>query len=154
MMLLAYFSRTGFVSIEFLPQGQNYNSHFFMEIILPNIVENLSVARPKLKAAAAHPHINNAKPHNSRLSLQKIEECGFICVPQPLNSPDLAPCVFFLFGYLKLQLEGKIFFDENSLKTKVERILREIPITLLCSVMKAWGHRLNSCIESAVDYVS
>jgi hypothetical protein len=135
-MLSAYLSHTGFVSIEFLPQGQNYNSHFFTEIILPGIVENLSVARLKLKATAAHAHTDNAKPQNSQLSLQKIEEYGFVRVPQPLNSPDLAPCDFFLFGYLKLQLEGKIFFDENSLKTEVERILREIPITLLCSVMK------------------
>jgi hypothetical protein len=62
-------SRTGFVSIEFLPQGQNYNSHFFTEIILPSIFENLSVAGPKLKVTAAHPHIDNAKLHNSRLSL-------------------------------------------------------------------------------------
>jgi hypothetical protein len=107
-----------------------------MEIIIPGIVENLSVARPKLKATAAHPHTDNAKPHNSRLSLQKIEEYGFIRVPQTLSSPDLAPCDFFLFGYLKLQLEGKIFFDENSLKTELERILREIPIRLLCSAWK------------------
>jgi hypothetical protein len=105
------FSRTNFVPIEFLPQGQNYNSYFFTEIILLSIVENLSVARPKLKATAAHQHTDNAKPHNSRLSLQKIEEYGFIRVPQPLNSPDLATCDFFLFGYLKLQLDGKIFFD-------------------------------------------
>jgi hypothetical protein len=117
-MLSAYFSRTGFVFIESLPQGQNYNSHFFREIILPSVVENLSVACPKLKATAAHLHIDNAKPHNSRLSLQKIED-GFIRVPQPPHSPDLAPCNFFLFGYLKSQLEGKTFFDENSLKTEV-----------------------------------
>jgi hypothetical protein len=142
-MLSAYLSRTGFVSIEFLPQGQNYNLHFFKEIILPSIVENLSVARPKLKATAADPHINNAKPHNSRLSLQKTEEYGFIRMSQPPYSPDLLSCDFFLFGYLKSQLEGKIFFDENSLKTEVERILRETPITLLCSVMKACVHRLN-----------
>jgi hypothetical protein len=64
-------SRTGFVSIEFLPQKQNYHSHFFTEIILPSIIKNLSVARPKLKATAAHLHIDNAKPHNSRLFLLK-----------------------------------------------------------------------------------
>jgi hypothetical protein len=91
-MLSVYLSPTGFVSIEFLPQGQNYNSHFFTEIILPSIVENLSVARLELKATAAHAHTDNAKPHNSRLSLQNIEEYGVIHVPQPLNSPDLAPC--------------------------------------------------------------
>jgi histone-lysine N-methyltransferase SETMAR len=153
-MLSVYLSPTGFVSIEFLPQGQNYNSHFSTEIILPSIVENFSVARPKLKATATHFHIDNAKPHNSRLSLQKIEEYGFIRVPQPPYSPDLAPCDFFLFGYLKSQLEGKTFSAENSLKTKVERILRDIPITLLCSVMEDWVHRLNQCIESAGDYLS
>jgi histone-lysine N-methyltransferase SETMAR len=153
-MLSPYFSRTGFVSIEFLPQGQNYNLHFFTEIILPSILENLSVARPKLKTTAANLHINNAKPHNSRLSLQKIEEYGFVRVPQPPYSPDLAPCDFFLFGYLKLQMEGKTFMNENSLKTEVERILREIPISLLYSVMQAWVHRLNQCIESAGDYLS
>jgi hypothetical protein len=73
----AYFLCTGFVFIVFivfLPQGQNYNSRFFTEIILPSIVENLSVARPKLKATADHLHIDNAKQHNCRLSLQKIEE--------------------------------------------------------------------------------
>jgi hypothetical protein len=36
-MLSAYLSRTDFISIEFLPQGQNYNSHFSTEIILPSI---------------------------------------------------------------------------------------------------------------------
>jgi histone-lysine N-methyltransferase SETMAR len=139
-MLSPYFSRTGFVSTEFLPQGQIYNSHFFTEIILPSIVGTLSVARPKLKTTAAHLYTDNAKPHNFRLSVQKIEEYGFIRVPQPPYSPDLAPCDFFLFRYLKSQLEGKTFFDENSMKTEVERILREIPITLLCSVMEDWVH--------------
>jgi hypothetical protein len=146
-MLSAYFSRTGFVSIEFLPQRQNYNSHFFTEIILPSIVENLPVAHPKLKPTAAHLQIDNTKPQNSRLSVQKIEEYGFIRVPQLPDLPDLAPCDFFLFGYLKSQLESKRFFDENSLKTDVERILREIPITLLCSIVEDWAHRSNQCIE-------
>jgi hypothetical protein len=74
-------------------------------------------------------------------------------VPQPAYLLNLAPCDF-LFGYLKSQLEGKTFFGENSLKTEVERILREIPMALLCSVMKDSVHRLNQCIESAGDYVS
>jgi hypothetical protein len=94
-MLSVYFSRTGFVSIEFLPQGQNYNSHFFTEIILPSIVENLLVARPKLKATAAHLHRDNAKPHAYRLSLQKIGEYEFTGVPQMPYSPNLASCDFF-----------------------------------------------------------
>jgi hypothetical protein len=35
------------------------------------------------------------------MSIEKIEELGFILVPQPPYSSDLAPCDFFLFGHLK-----------------------------------------------------
>jgi hypothetical protein len=44
-----------------------------------------------VEATAANVHTDNAKPHNSRLSLQKIKEYKFICVPQLPYSPDLAP---------------------------------------------------------------
>jgi histone-lysine N-methyltransferase SETMAR len=51
-MLSAYFSRTGFVSIEFLSQGQKYNSQFFTETILSSLVAHLSVRRRKRKVTA------------------------------------------------------------------------------------------------------
>jgi histone-lysine N-methyltransferase SETMAR len=115
-MVSAYSSPTGFVSIEFLLQGQKYNSQFFTETIPPSLVARLSVRRPKLKATAAHLHLDNAKPHDARLSIEKMDEYGFIRVPQPPYSPDLAPCNFLLFGYLMFQLQGKTFFDEDSVK--------------------------------------
>jgi hypothetical protein len=51
-------------------------------------------------------HIDNAKRHNSALSLHKSEELGFTRLPQPTYSPDFALCDFFLFGYLKKELQG------------------------------------------------
>jgi hypothetical protein len=45
--------------------------------------------------------------------IEKIEELGFILVPQPLYSPDLAPCDFFLFGYLEQHLEGNHLTRED-----------------------------------------
>jgi histone-lysine N-methyltransferase SETMAR len=106
-MVSAYFSRCAFVSVEFLPMGQKYNSQFFTETVLPSIEKKLALCRPKLRITTAHLHVDNAKPHTSRMSIEKIEELGFITVPQPLYSPDLAPCDFFLFGYLKQYLERK-----------------------------------------------
>jgi histone-lysine N-methyltransferase SETMAR len=141
MMLSAYFSRTGFVSIEFLPQRQKCNSQFFTEIILPSLSARLSVRRPKLKATAARLHSDNGKPHNSRLSIEKMEEYGFIRVPQTPYSPDLAPCDFFMFGCLQFQLEAKTFFDEDSVTEEVRRILMEIPVNLLHPVMDEWIQR-------------
>jgi hypothetical protein len=40
-----------------------------------------------MRAKGIHLHIDNAKPHNSEISLSKTDEMGFIRVPQPLYSP-------------------------------------------------------------------
>jgi hypothetical protein len=152
-ILSAYFTCTGFVSIEFLPQGQKYNSQFFTETILPGLVARLSVRHAKLKATAAHLHFDNAKPHHSRMSIEKMEEYAFIRVSQPPYSPDLAPCDFFSFGYLKFQLEGMTFFDEDSVKEEVRRILMDILVNRLHSVMDEWIQRLRRRIELDGEYV-
>jgi hypothetical protein len=124
-MLSAYFSGTCFVSIEFLSQGQKYNSQFFIETILPSLVPSLSLRDPKLKVTTAHLHRDNTKPQNSRLSIRETEEYGFIRMPQP---PDSAACHFFLFGYLKSQLEGKTLFDENDVKKELEELGRHFEL--------------------------
>jgi hypothetical protein len=86
-MVSAYFSRRGFVSVEFLPMGQKYNSQFFAETVVPSIEKKLAECRPKLRTIAAHLHVDNAKPRTSKMSIEKIEDLCFILVPQALYSP-------------------------------------------------------------------
>jgi hypothetical protein len=87
---------------------QKYNSQFFIETVLPNIEKKHVECRPKLRTTAAHLHVDNAKPHTSKISIENIEELGFILVPQLPYSPDLVPCDFFLFGYPRQHLEETI----------------------------------------------
>jgi histone-lysine N-methyltransferase SETMAR len=82
-----YFSRCGFVSVEFLPMRQKYNSQFFTETVLRSIEKKLAECPQKLRTTAAHLHVDNAKPHTSKMSIEKIEELGFILVPQPRYPP-------------------------------------------------------------------
>jgi hypothetical protein len=112
-MVSAYFSSCGFVSVEFLPMGQKYNSQFFTETVLPCTEKKFVECRPKLRTTAAHIHVDNAKRHTSKMSIERIEELCFILVPQPPYSPDLALCDFFLFGYLKQHLEGNHLARED-----------------------------------------
>jgi hypothetical protein len=58
-----------------------------------------------------------------------------------------------LFDYLKFQLEGNTFFDKDSVKEEVRRILKEIPVNRLHSVMDEWIQRLRRCIEFGGEYV-
>jgi hypothetical protein len=80
-MVSAYFPCCGFVSVEFLPMRQMYNLQVFTETVLPSIEKKLAECRPKLRTTAAHLHVDNAKPHTSKISIQKIEELSFILVP-------------------------------------------------------------------------
>jgi hypothetical protein len=111
-MISAYFSRFGFVSVEFLPMGQQYNSQFFTETVLRNIEKKLAERRPKLPTTVVHLHVDKTKSHTSRMSIERIEALCFILGAQPPYSRDLAPCDFLLLGYLKQHLEGNHFTRE------------------------------------------
>jgi hypothetical protein len=50
---------------------------------------------------------------------------------QSPDSPDLAACHFFLFGYLKSQLEGKTLFDENDVKEELDELGRHFELRRL-----------------------
>jgi histone-lysine N-methyltransferase SETMAR len=152
-MVSAYFSRCGFVSVEFLPIGQKYNSQFFTETVLPGIKGKFAECRPKLLTTAAHLHVDNAKPHTSKMSIEKIKELGFILVPQPPYSPDLAPCNFFLFGYLKQHLEGKHFTREDQVIAAAREVLDKIPLQTFQNVMDDWQYRLRRCIQLGGEYL-
>jgi hypothetical protein len=137
-MISVYFSRRRFVSVEFIPMAQKYKSQFFTETVLPSTENKFAECRPKLRTTAAHLHVDNAKPHTSKMSIAKIEELIFILVPQlphPIHSPDLAPCDFFLFGYLKQHFEGKHFTREEQLIAVVIRVFDKIPLQTFQNMM-------------------
>jgi histone-lysine N-methyltransferase SETMAR len=131
----AYFSRCGFVSVEFLPMGQKYNSQFFTETVLPSIETKLAECRPKLRTTAAHLHVDNAKPHTSKMSIEKIEELGFILVPQPPCFPDRALYDYFLFDDMKQHLQGKHLTREDHVIAAVREVFDKIPFQMFQNVM-------------------
>jgi histone-lysine N-methyltransferase SETMAR len=137
-MVSAYFSRCGFVSVEFLPMGQKYNSQFFTETVLPSLEQKLVECRPKLRTTAAHLHVDNAKRHTSKMSIEKIEELGFILVSQPPYSPDLTPSDFFLLARLKHHLEGKHFTREDQGIAAFWAVFDKIPLQTFQNVMYDW----------------
>jgi hypothetical protein len=132
--------------------GQKYNSQFFTETARPSIEKKLAECRPKLRTTAAELHVDNAKPLTSKMSIEKIEELCFILVPQPPHSPDLAPCNFFLVGYLKQYLEGKHLIREDPVIAAVRGIFDKIPLQTFHNVMNDWQCRLRKYIQLGREY--
>jgi hypothetical protein len=148
-----YFSRRGMVSIEFIPNGQTYDSEFFVDKVLPSIERNFARTRPEMRATGVHLHLDNAKPHTARKSVNKMHKLGLIRVPQPPYSPHIVPCDFFLFGHLKDKLAGNTFICDDAVIAVVTAILKDIPIKTLCNVIDEWKTRLNQLIQCSGEYL-
>jgi hypothetical protein len=87
------------------------------------------------------------------MSSEKIEELGFILVPQLPDSPDLAPCDFFPFGYVKRHLEGKHFTREDQVITAVIEVFDKIPLQTFQNVKDDWQYRLRRYIRLEGEYL-
>jgi hypothetical protein len=67
---------------------------------------NTEAKRKKDRSYGTFWHVGNACPH---LIQSKFDSMGIHSLLHPPYSPDIAPCDFWLFGHLKMKLEG-IFF--------------------------------------------
>jgi hypothetical protein len=58
-------------------------------------------------------HFDDAAMHDTRTLKGGLEQEGFKRKEYPACGPDLAQCNFFLFGYMKEQLKGRSFAEEE-----------------------------------------
>ena len=104
------------------------------------------------------PHVwfqqDGATAHTARVSMNVISEtfAGRVIsrngdIPWPPRSPDLSPCDFFLWGYLK----SKVYLGKPrtipELKEAIQREIAAIPDTMLENVMKNFNDCLQECIN-------
>ena len=96
-----FFDRTGMIYMHWVPTGQTVDKEYYVEV-LREFRKRFRRKRPALfKSGQWHFHQDNAPVHNSILVTDYLTKMGIKTVPQPLYSPDLAPCDFSLFPKLR-----------------------------------------------------
>jgi hypothetical protein len=78
---------------------------------------------------------------------------GLKRMPHPAYSPDLLPCNFFLFGYVKGKLIDEWYETPEELFGEVEMIISEIPSDMISRVFLTWQERLSKCIDIRGNYI-
>jgi hypothetical protein len=68
-------------------------------------------------------HHDNVPSHTSVLTQQFLVKYKMALIPQPPYSPYLAPCDFFLFQKMKLNLKGRRFDSIEVIQAKLQRVL-------------------------------
>ena len=68
--------------------------------------------------------------------------------PHPPNSPDLAPCDFFLFPRMKSQKKGKRFADAREVKKKTLEVLNNISTEKISRKIFSSGKNVGTSVSS------
>ena len=125
-MIIVFFSFSKLLVSDFLPNGVQNNSQYMCQHIWPVIEQKLKKKRRKRGSQGIFLHFDNSPIHKSKQSLQKIEELGMILLEHPPYSPDIAPCDFWLFGFIDEKRKGTTASDENELISQTLKILEKL----------------------------
>lgn len=99
--------------------------------------------------------------HTSRISIPVLRENfpGRLIsnrgdIPWPARSPDLAPCDYFLWGYLKSKVYNNRPATLEALKNNIRHETANIPVAMLERVHENFRNRLQQCIDSNGRHLS
>lgn len=120
--------------------------------ILPSLEKKVIRYRPKSGLKGIKLHIDNARSHNSKMTMQSISNYKIVRIPHPPYSPDIAPCDFWLFGKLKEYLKGKRFDSETELFDALLTFSMQISKNEITRVFNEWIRRLHEVIENQGEY--
>ena len=100
-LMIPFFESTGRIYMHWVPTGQKVNKEYYVEV-LREFRKRFCRIRPALfKSGQWHFPLENEPVHNSILVTDYLTKMGIKTVPRPPNSPDLAPCDFWLFPKLR-----------------------------------------------------
>lgn len=154
VMFFTAFSISGIVLINVLPKNTTFTSEYFVTEILPQLKsssDNISGVSRSIKLRL---HMDNAKPHNSKMTNDKLIELHIERLPQPAYSPDICPNDFFLYGYVKNKLKGHRFETRDDLIKAVIEIIEKIDKSIWISVFDRWIEKLKKVIENNGSYAT
>lgn len=106
VMLCVWWDWKGIVHYELLSPGQTINSDLYCQQLM-RLKQSIQEKRPELiNRKGVVFHHDNARPHTSLTTRQKLRELGWEVLMHPPYSPDLAPSDYHLFRSLQYSLNG------------------------------------------------
>ena len=135
-----------------LPPNTSFNSTFVSDVLVERFKEAAIFGKKRGSLEGLVLHWDNARPHVSNVTTGLFGASGVTTLPHPPYSPDVAPCDFYLFGYLKHLLAGQSFDNADDLVQAIWKIMEQIPKSVYVSVYTEWMTRLQRVIDLEGEY--
>ena len=153
MMLTIFFDSRGVVHHENAPQGQNINKEYYLEVLC-HLLDAVRRKRPNLWVAGTWQlHHDNAPAHSLQLIQTFLTKHNIPVSRQAPYSPDMAPCDFWLFPHLKMQLKGTRFESREGIIQNRMAKLYSIHKEAFQKCFEQWRNRWEKCVQSHGDYI-
>lgn len=152
VMIFTAFSIKGLVLMDVLPKNTSFTAEYFTNNILAQFESSVNNMKGVLSSIKIRLHMENAKPHNAKLSKEKMEQLLIERLPHPAYSPDISPNDFFLNGYIKNKLKGKAFKSREALIDAIVEIIQKIEKNVWISAYDEWIRRLQEVIDNNGEY--
>jgi len=126
LMLPVFWDSEGIIFWELLKPNQTINANMYVEQLqkLAGALKEKRTNRREVKLLH-----DNARPHVAKLTQGQLEELGWMTLPHPPYSPDIAPSDFHLFRALKHHMRGIEFNDDKHIEMEVNFFILKVLIS-------------------------
>jgi histone-lysine N-methyltransferase SETMAR len=152
VMLTVFFTGTRLLVVDALPKGRKYNQEYFIEYILPLLSRQKSLNRRQKPPLDFIVHMDNSMCHNGREITAKMESEKIERAPHPAYSPDVSPCDFWLFGFMKEKLKEQKLSTPQKIIEAITVIWDAITFEELQSVFFEWQQRVTWVNRNRGEY--
>ena len=142
MLYAIFFNASGPVAQVPCPSGHTVTGWFYKNSVLKKVKEFYNKKRPRKGWSGLHLLHDNASSHKCEVVKSFLASEKVKVLNHPPYSPDLNPCDFFLFPWLKKRLSGNKYTSRSSLGSAIYQCLQLIPNEDYLSAFHNWVKRL------------
>ncbi|XP_011154625.2 histone-lysine N-methyltransferase SETMAR-like [Harpegnathos saltator] len=153
VILCVWWDWKGIVHHELLPPGRKIDSDLYCRQ-LARLQLAIQKKRPELisKMGVVY-HADNARPHTSLTTRQKLRELGWEVLMHPPYSPDLTPSDYHLFPSLQNSLNGVKLVSKEACKNHVAQFFDQKPQEFYSDGIMVLPEKWQKVIEQNGAYV-
>jgi len=139
IMVWAAISCAGKAKLKFIEPGCKINARYYIDNVLkPFIKQDIPRLYPNNDCIF---HQDSAPAHAAKVTCEFLDQNGITFIrPENWmpNSPDAAPCDFFLWGYLKSRINKHKIESIRGLKNVIRREFKKVPQNMINRAMRSW----------------
>jgi histone-lysine N-methyltransferase SETMAR len=138
--------------LQALPKRAKFNRDYFTDAIFPGLYNEKRRISRKEGFPAFSVHMDNAMSHDGNKISEKLAKGRIERAPHSLYSPDISPCVFWLFGLPKHEMKDREFQNQQAILSAVARMWNNLTFADVQRVFQEWMECLTWVVGNNAEY--